>query len=177
MSAATYIYSLYEALGSGVSLRGWWNGQRMWIIKRTTSYLFAMIDTVSRLLGLSAMAFAITPKVTDEDQSRRYEQELMEFGASSTSPELVIVAATALLSLVCLAGGLSWVLASGCGSTSCLSAFCLQIVLCGALAAVNVPVYEAMLLRKDRGRMAFRVSVAACFGLVLPACLIWVNVF
>jgi hypothetical protein len=176
VSAATYIYSLYEALSSGVTLRGWWNGQRMWIIKRTTSYLFAMIDTVSRLLGLSAMAFAITPKVTDENQSRRYEQELMEFGASSTSPELVIVAATALLSLVCLAGGLSWVLASSCG-TSCLSALGLQFVLCVALAAVNVPVYEAMLLRKDRGRMAFRISVAACFGIVLPVCLIWVNVF
>ncbi|OQU89661.1 hypothetical protein SORBI_3002G238300 [Sorghum bicolor] len=179
VSAATYMYSLYEALSSGVTLRGWWNGQRMWIIRRTTSYLFAMVDTVSRLLGLSAMAFAVTPKVSDdEDQSRRYEQELMEFGASSTSsPELVIVAATALLSLVCLAGGLSRVLASGCGSASCLSEFCLQIVLCGALAAVNVPVYEAMLLRKDRGRVAFRISVAACFGLVLPACLIWVNVF
>lgn len=174
------MYSLYEALSSGVTLRGWWNGQRMWVIKRTTSYLFAMLDTVSRLLGLSAMAFAITPKVTDdEDQWRRYEQELMEFGASSsTSPELVIVAATALLSLVFLAGGLSRrVLASGCGSTSCLNALGLQIVLCGALAAVNVPVYEAMLLRKDRGRMALRASVAACFGLVLPACLIWVNVF
>ncbi|CAL5081948.1 unnamed protein product [Urochloa decumbens] len=175
VSAATYAYSLYEALSSGDTLRGWWNGQRMWTIKRITSYLLAMIDTVSRMLGLSAMAFAITPKVSDDEgQSRRYEQELMEFGPSA-SLELVIVAATALLSLACLAGGLGWAVANGCG-VSCLNKFFLQIVLCGALVATNVPVYEAIFVRKDRGRMALRVTVAA-IGLVLPACLIRANIF
>ncbi|CAL5087817.1 unnamed protein product [Urochloa decumbens] len=174
VSAATYAYSLYEAVSSGDTLRGWWNGQRMWIIKRTTSYLLATIDTISRMLGLSTMAFAITPKVSDEGQSRRYEQELMEFGPSA-SLELVIVAATALLSLACLAGGMGRAVASGCG-VSCLNKFFLQIVLCGALVATNVPVYEAMFVRKDRGRMALRVTVAA-IGLVLPACLIRANIF
>ncbi|KAF8694770.1 hypothetical protein HU200_037861 [Digitaria exilis] len=172
LPAATYVYSLYEALSCGVTLKGWWNGQRMWAIKRTTSYLFAMADTIFRLLGLSAMAFAITPKVSDEDQSKRYEQELMEFGPSS-SLEFVIVAAIALLSLVCLAGGLSWIVASGC-TASCLKFF-LQIVLCGALVAINVPVYEAMFIRNDRGRMAPGVTLTA-IGLVLPACLIWANI-
>ncbi|KAF8781060.1 hypothetical protein HU200_001032 [Digitaria exilis] len=172
LPAAMYIYSLYEALSCGVTLKGWWNGQRMWVIKRTTSYLFAVADTIFRLLGLSAMAFAITPKVSDEDQSRRYEQELMEFGPSS-SLEFVIVAAIALLSLVCLAGGLSWIVASGC-TASCLKFF-LQIVLCGALVAINVPVYEAMFIRNDRGRMAPGVTLTAT-GLVLPACLIWANI-
>jgi hypothetical protein len=33
VSSVENMYNLYEALLSGETLKGWWNGQRMWIIK------------------------------------------------------------------------------------------------------------------------------------------------
>jgi hypothetical protein len=58
------------------------------------------------------MGFVITPKVSnDEDQAKRYEQEIMEFGTFST--EFMIVATIALLNPVCLVGGLSQMLMRG----------------------------------------------------------------
>ncbi|KQJ90646.1 cellulose synthase-like protein E6 isoform X2 [Brachypodium distachyon] len=56
------MYSLYESLSAGDTLKGWWNGQRMWMVKRITSYLYGVIDTLRQLLGLSKMTFAVTSK-------------------------------------------------------------------------------------------------------------------
>lgn len=167
VSIATYLYSLYEALHSGLTFKGWWNGQRMWMIRRVTSYLFAIIDTFLRLLGLSAMEFAITSKVSDEDESRRYEQEVMEFGSSL---EFVIISTVALLNLACLAGGLCRIIVGGWSAR--LDVFSLQIVLCGALVATNIPIYEAMFVRKDKGRLPLSVTLAS-IGLVMSAILIY----
>jgi hypothetical protein len=83
VSSVENMYNLYEALLSGETLKGWWNGQGMWIIKRITSYLYGVIDTIRNLVGLSKMGFAVTSKVSNKDESNRYEQEIMEFGSSS----------------------------------------------------------------------------------------------
>ncbi|KAF8781062.1 hypothetical protein HU200_001034 [Digitaria exilis] len=164
VSAVKNIYSLYEALLCGDTLKGWWNGQRMWMIKRITSYLYGVIDNIRKLLGLSKMGFAVSPKVSDEDESKRYEQEIMEFGTSS--PEYVIIATVALLNLVCLVGGLGQILISG--KNVLLNGFFLQIFLCGLLVIINIPIYEAMFLRKDRGRIPFSVTLASV-GFVMLA--------
>ncbi|RLM85001.1 cellulose synthase-like protein E6 [Panicum miliaceum] len=158
------IYSLYEALTSGDTLGGWWNGQRMWLVKRITSYLYGVIDNIRKLLGLSKMGFVVSPKVSDEDESKRYEQEIMEFGTSS--PEYVIIATIALLNLVCLVGGLGQILTSG--QNMLLNGLFLQVVLCGLLVIINIPIYEAMFLRKDRGRTPFSVTLASV-GFVMMA--------
>ena len=57
------------------------------------------------------MNFVVSPKVSDEDESKRYEQEIMEFGSSD--PEYVIIGTITLLNLVCLLGGLSKVMKVG----------------------------------------------------------------
>jgi hypothetical protein len=165
VAVVTKHYSLYEALQSGDTLKGWWNGQRMWLVKRITSYLFGFIDTVKKKLGMSNMGFMITPKVSnDEDQAKRYEQEIMEFGTFST--EFMIVATIALLNPVCLVGGLSQMLMRGSEKKMFFDAFSLQFVLCGVMAIVNLPIYEAMFLRKDRGRIPLSVTIAST-GLVI----------
>ncbi|KAL6844816.1 hypothetical protein ACP4OV_025475 [Aristida adscensionis] len=151
------LYSLHEALLSGDTLRGWWNGQRMWLVKRITSYLYGVIDTVRKLLGLSKMGFAVTSKVSDEDESKRYKQEIIEFGSSS--PEYVIIGTIALLNLVCMVGGLSQIMTGG--RNMLLNVFFLQVILCGVLVIINIPIYEAMFLRKDRGRIPFSVTLAS----------------
>ncbi|CAN6196333.1 unnamed protein product [Urochloa humidicola] len=157
VSVVKNIYSAYETLLCGDTLRGWWNGQRMWMIRRITSYLYGVIDTVRKMLGLSKMGFVVSPKVSDEDESKRYEQEIMEFRTSS--PDYVIIVTVALLNLVCLVGGLCRIITSG--GNMLLNGFFLQVVLSGLLVIINIPIYEAMFLRKDRGRIPFSVTLTS----------------
>ncbi|CAM0951857.1 unnamed protein product [Alopecurus aequalis] len=157
------MYSLYEALSCGETLKGWWNGQRMWLVKRITSYLYGVIDTLCKLLGLSQMTFAVSSKVSDEDVSKRYELEIMEFG--SPTPEYVIIATISLLNLVCLVGGLHHIMKGGWNVLSP------QIILCSMLVIINIPFYEAIFLRKDKGRIPFLVTLAS-IGFVVLAILV-----
>ncbi|XVE90180.1 hypothetical protein DITRI_Ditri20bG0057600 [Diplodiscus trichospermus] len=90
-------YCLGEFLWCGGTFKGWCNDQRMWTFKRTTSFFFAFFDTILKLLGYPKSAFAITAKVADDDVLKRYEQELIEFGA--TSPMFDILATLAIINL------------------------------------------------------------------------------
>ncbi|KAM0887864.1 hypothetical protein ACQ4PT_028715 [Festuca glaucescens] len=157
------MYSLYEALSCGDTLKGWWNGQRMWLVKRITSYLYGVIDTLRKLLGLSKVTFAVSSKVSDEDVSKRYDQEIMEFGSSA--PEYVIIATIALLNLVCLVGGFCQIMTSGWNLL--FSIFSLQIILCVMLVISSIPFYEAMFLRKDKGCIPFSVTLPSIGFVVL----------
>ncbi|KAM0900402.1 hypothetical protein ACQ4PT_020660 [Festuca glaucescens] len=161
------MYSLYEALSCGETLKGWWNGQRMWLVKRISSYLYGVIDTLRKLLGLSQMTFAVSSKVSDEDVSKRYEQEIMDFG--SPTPEYVIIATIALLNLVCLVGGLRHIMTGGWNVL--FNVLPAQIFLCEMLVITNIPFYEAIFLRKDKGRIPFSVTLAS-IGFVVLVCLV-----
>ncbi|OMP04209.1 Cellulose synthase [Corchorus olitorius] len=103
VAISKYGYSLAEFLWSGGTILGWWNDQRMWLYKRTSSYLFAFVDTIAKTLGLNSdLAFVITPKVSEQEVYNRYVKEIMEFGASS--PMFTTLATIALMNLVCFAG-------------------------------------------------------------------------
>ena len=56
---------------------GWWNDQRMWVFKRTTSHFFGFSETILKQLGFARYSFAITSKVADEEESKRFEKESM----------------------------------------------------------------------------------------------------
>ncbi|KAK4484750.1 hypothetical protein RD792_007344 [Penstemon davidsonii] len=149
---ATTLYSIVEDLMCGDTLKGWWNLQRMTLIRRTTSYFFAFIDTMMKQLGLSQTSFVVTAKVVDEELQKRYENEMMEFGSSSIV--FVIIATLALLNLFCLGLGIKKVVFS---DLEILEKFVAQLIVCGLLVMVNLPVYEALLFRSDKGRMPFSV--------------------
>lgn len=161
---ASCMYSLVECLYHGYTLQGWWNEQRMWLFKRTTSYLFAFIDTVLKFLRVSKSAFVITAKVADEEVSQRYEQEIMEFGSSS--PMFVILTTIAMLNLFCLAGGVKRVLMDAGANTS--ESLLLQVILCGCVVFINVPLYQALFFRSDSGRMPTSTTLTSVL-LVLVA--------
>ncbi|KAJ0102468.1 hypothetical protein Patl1_03900 [Pistacia atlantica] len=128
----------------------WWNDQRIWLYKRTSSYLFAFIDTILKSLGFSESAFVVTAKVADEDVSQRYEKEIMEFGASSSM--FTILATLALLNLFCLIGVLKKVILDQ-GIFRLYDTMLLQVLLCGVLVLINLPMYQGLFLRKDNGKM------------------------
>ncbi|KAK9156358.1 hypothetical protein Sjap_003838 [Stephania japonica] len=151
---AKNIYGLVEGLRSGNTLTSWWNLERIWLMRTTTSFLFSFIEVVMKQFGLSQNTFTITAKVVDDDVSKRYEQEIMEFGSS---PMFIITGSLALLNLLSLFYGLKQVFLGSEG----IELFALQIILCGLVVAINVPVYEAMFVRKDRGRFSTNITFAS----------------
>lgn len=56
------LYTLSEYLRIGLSLRAWWNNQRMWRINTMTAWLFGAFSVVLKLVGLSEMVFEVTQK-------------------------------------------------------------------------------------------------------------------
>ncbi|XP_019177303.1 PREDICTED: cellulose synthase-like protein E1 [Ipomoea nil] len=155
--ATTLAYSCAEFLYTGGTLLGWWNEQRMWLYKRLGAYLLAFLDITLKLVGCSSSTFVISAKVSDEDVCVRYEQEMMEFG--SDSPMFTILSSVAMLNAFCFVWAVKkmvterlFVVFENVG---------LQIVLCGVLVLINLPIYNAMFFRKDKGRMPNTVTYKA----------------
>ncbi|KAF6176799.1 hypothetical protein GIB67_014173 [Kingdonia uniflora] len=166
---AANAYYLAEFMWCGGTLKGWWNDRRVWMFKRTTSYLFAVIDTVFNLLGLSSSGFDVTAKVSEQDVSERYEKEIMEFG-SSLSGMFTIIATLALLNLFCLVGGLKRIALNLVNSG--FETMFLQVLVCGTAVAINLPVYQALFFRKDKGRLPVSLAFKS-FILALLVCKIF----
>ncbi|KAF3449304.1 hypothetical protein FNV43_RR10032 [Rhamnella rubrinervis] len=160
------IYSLVERLCCGGTCLEWLNAQRNWLFGRITSYLFAILDNILRVFGITKWSFIVTSKVADEDASERYKQELMEFGA--TSPMFTILATIALLNAFVLVWAVKRFILEE--QSLVIDSFALQIILCGLLVFINLPVYQALFLRKDKGRMPSSITypsiayaLAPCF--------------
>lgn len=147
-------FDYLEFLGSGGTTKGWWNDRRIWLYKRTSSYLFALLDTI---LG-SDLSFVISSKVMDNDLLGRFEKEMMEFGGSS--PLSTMVATVSMVNLVCFFGFFIKVVSM---DTETLRAYyetmAVHIVLCVVFVVLNVPLYLALFVRTDNGKTPNFVTV------------------
>lgn len=169
---ATGTYSLVEFLCSGGTILEWWNEQRMWLYKRTSSYLFALFDTILKLLGFSNMNFAITTKVIAEDVSQRYKKGVMDFGVPS--PMFTILTSVAMVNFFTVVGVLKrLVLAKDGEKIRVLEILALQILLCTTLVVINLPLYMASFIRKDKGRVPTSITVKAIFIALLVCALFY----
>ncbi|GKE67270.1 hypothetical protein Tco_1521431, partial [Tanacetum coccineum] len=54
--------ALWELTRLGVSVRTWWNLQRMGRVNAMTSWLFSFLSLVLKLFGLSKTVFEVTQK-------------------------------------------------------------------------------------------------------------------
>ncbi|KAF9609228.1 hypothetical protein IFM89_014422 [Coptis chinensis] len=69
-SSLIVIYNLYtvsEYLRSGLSVKAWWNNQRMMRITTVTAWLFGVMSLLLKLLGISDTVFEITRKDQGND--------------------------------------------------------------------------------------------------------------
>ncbi|KAH9604922.1 hypothetical protein KSS87_015353 [Heliosperma pusillum] len=155
-----YTYSLLEFLSCKGTLSQWWNEQRIWLYKRTSSYLFAFLDTILKLLGFSDMKFVITNKVTDDQVFQRYQNGIMEFGVPS--PMFTVLTTLALINLFAMAIFVKK-LVTGENKVVVVKSLSLQILLCGVLILINYPLFEALYIRKDQGKIPRSVALKATF--------------
>lgn len=102
------------------------------------------------------MAFIITPKVADQDASQRYEQEMLEFGTSSAM--VTTLATLAMLNLFCFAG-LAKQVVMGVGFVKACETMAIQIILSSFLVLINLPIYQALFLRQDKGKLPSSVAL------------------
>ncbi|CAN6933423.1 unnamed protein product [Brassica oleracea] len=168
VAVAVNTYSLAEFLWCGGTLRGWWNEQRMWLYRRTSSFLFGFTDTFLKKLGVSESAFVITAKVAEEEAAERYEKEVMEFGVES--PMFLLLGTLGMLNLFCFAAAVMRLLMmTSREAGGDLQTMGLQFVITGLLVVLNWPLYQGMLLRKDKGKMPVMVTVKSVV-LALSAC-------
>ncbi|KAK8482455.1 hypothetical protein V6N13_060335 [Hibiscus sabdariffa] len=151
-----YGQDFFEFILAGVTFQRWWNAQRMWMISGLTCFLFSSIEYSLKSVGISTQGFSLTSKVLDDAQSKRYGEGSYEFGVPS--PMFVPLTMAATINLFSFILGLIRVLKDG--NDEVLS---LEMVLSGAIVLNCLPIYRAIAVRNDAGRMATQVTVISAF--------------
>ncbi|KAI3693699.1 hypothetical protein L1987_76649 [Smallanthus sonchifolius] len=143
----------FVVFARGSTLR-WWNHQRMWLMWGLSSYPFALLEWSLKYFGLSTFGFSVTSKVVNEEQSRLYEEGMIEFGVESVLFFPISVAS--VVNLWSFVKGVMDVVINGR-----LDEFFVQIFISGFAVVNSWSVYECMVLRKDRGKMPLKITLAS----------------
>ncbi|XP_048619048.1 cellulose synthase-like protein G3 isoform X2 [Brassica napus] len=148
-----YAQDLLDFVLEGGTYGGWWNDQRMWMIRGFTSFFFGSIEFTLKTLNLSTHGFNLTSKANgDDEQGKRYEKEIFDFGPPSSM--FLPLTAAAIVNLFAFVWGTYGFFIWG-------ERLVLELML-ASFAAVNcLPIYEAMMLRNDAGKLPKRASLSA----------------
>ncbi|CAN6914350.1 unnamed protein product [Brassica oleracea] len=148
-----YGQDLLDFVLEGGTCHCWWNDQRMWLIRGFSSFIFGSIEFTLKTLNLSTHGFNLTSKVNDDDkQSKRYEQEMFDFGASSIM--FFPITTVAIVNLLAFVYGLYGVFVWGEG-------LLLELMLVSFAVVNSLPIYMAMVLRDDDGKLPKNVCILA----------------
>ncbi|XP_047256787.1 cellulose synthase-like protein G2 isoform X2 [Capsicum annuum] len=129
----------------------WWNDQRMWYVKALSPYLFASIEYLMKKLGITSKGFNITSKVAGLDERKLYDQSVFSF--ANPSPMFVPLATVSIINLIAFLRGIMTIIFK----MESLDEFFIQVFIAGFAVVNCLPIYEAMLLRSDHGRMPKRI--------------------
>lgn len=161
-----YAQECVEFVLEGSTYAKWWSNQRMWMLRGLSGNLFGLTDVVLKCMGLSAIGFNVTSKVQDEEQLKRYEQGVYDFGVYS--PMFVPFTTAAIINAVALTRGLvdCWI------GNHPMEGLVVQMFLAAFGVLNSLPIYEAILLRSDTGRIPAKVtliSTVSALGLYAAA--------
>ncbi|KAL5718938.1 hypothetical protein ACHQM5_011789 [Ranunculus cassubicifolius] len=160
-----YGHDCLEFISAGSTIKKWYSDQRMWLIRGVSSHPFGVIDYLLQTLGISPFGFNVTSKVVDGEQSKRYEKGLLEFGVAS--PLFVSLTTTAFINLIALVVGVSEAFKQGSWDDKFL-----QVGLSAFAVLNSLPIYEAIVVRVDNGKMPeiiTRISMFLTFALCLAS--------
>ncbi|KAL5552417.1 hypothetical protein UlMin_002593 [Ulmus minor] len=141
-----YGQDLLNFIIEGGTFKKWWNDQRIWMIRGLSCFLFGSIEYFLKSLGISTHGFDLTSKVVDQEQSKRYEQGVFDFGVES--PMFVPMTMAAITNLAAFCLGLLVVLT---GRESAFEELFMQVLISGFGVLNSLPVYEAMITSSKRG--------------------------
>uniref|UniRef100_A0A6V7QTR2 Uncharacterized protein n=1 Tax=Ananas comosus var. bracteatus TaxID=296719 RepID=A0A6V7QTR2_ANACO len=129
-----------------------------------TSYLFGTIEFALNRVGIASQGFDVTNKVTEEEQSKRYNNGVFDF--SIASPFFISLGVTANPSLASFIAGITRVAVIGIGL---FDEMFVHLFLVRFIAANCLPIYEAMFFRRDNGKLPRNVTLTSIFlaGLLL----------
>ncbi|CAI9117357.1 OLC1v1018734C1 [Oldenlandia corymbosa var. corymbosa] len=167
----SYIQDSLEFMLAQGTFARWWNEQRIWSIRGFTSYLFGSLEYLLKILNFSTHGFNVTNKVVDDEQSKRYHQGIFDFGPPSSFSSFMMflpLATAAVVNFVAFFGSLMQIFKgslSGDINFNVDGGF-LQLFLCGFGVLNCLPVYEAMVMRNDKGRMPLLTTICSI-------CLAW----
>ncbi|CAN1178033.1 Cellulose synthase-like protein G2 [Linum perenne] len=148
---AAHVQDLADFLYVGGTVGKWWSDQRIWLLRGLTCHLFGMTEYFLKFLGISA-DFNLTSKLIDEEQSKRYDQGIFEFGVHN--PMFVPPTMAAMVNLLAFLWGVIGVIRGGIAEGPLIEVFV------AGFAMVNCwPIYEAVALRSDDGRMPVKTIV------------------
>ncbi|PIN06068.1 Cellulose synthase (UDP-forming) [Handroanthus impetiginosus] len=132
----------------------WWSDQRMWLMWSLSASLFGSIEYTTKRLGMATHGFNVTSKVVDDEQSKRYDQGIFEFGVPS--PLFVPLAMAAILNLIAFFSGFVYVM-----KERCIDSLFMQMFIAGFGVMNGLPFYEAMVLRRDKGRLPTKTTITS----------------
>ncbi|XP_073109213.1 cellulose synthase-like protein G3 [Elaeis guineensis] len=150
---AAYITDLVDFLRTKGTIHRWWNDQRIWMVRGLTSHLFGTIQFALNHVGISTPGFNVTSKVMEEEQSERYDKGMFDFGIAS--PFFVVLGTAAIVNLSSFVIGI----ARAARIEGVFNEMFLHLFLSGFIIVNCLPIYEAMFLRKDGGKMPGNVTL------------------
>lgn len=157
-----YVRDLISFIQDGGTAQRWWNDQRMWMIRGVSCFLFGLVEFFVQRLGICSLGFTLTSKVVDDQQSKRYDRQIFDFGVESAM--FVPMTTAAIINLASLFAGIMHILNGG-DKEGLILQMCLS-----SFVVVNCwPIYEAMVLRTDSGKMPTKITMVST-ALVLTLC-------
>lgn len=147
------------------TLARWWSEQRIWLIRGLTNELFGSLEYLIKIMGFTTQGFHVTSKLVDDEQSKRYDRGIFEFGVAS--PMFLPLATAAIINLAAFLHGTMQILKGVNFDDSFV-----QLFISGFGMVNCLPVYEAMVLRTDKGRMPIKttiISIISALGLYIVA--------
>nr|XP_048319849.1 cellulose synthase-like protein G3 isoform X4 [Ziziphus jujuba var. spinosa] len=163
LSLGAYGQDFLDFLVNGGTVQRWWNDQRMWLIRGLSCFLFGSIEFFLKSLGIYTHGFNVTSKVLLDEQSKRYEQGVFEFGVQS--PMFVALTMAAFANL----GGFVWGILGVLRGSNNLEELFVQIFIAGFGILNCKPVYHALVKRSDKGGLPIKTTL---LSMVLAVALI-----
>lgn len=143
---------LLEVILAGGSIQTWSNEQRIWMIKSVTSHLYGSLDAIMKRISMRKASFLPTNKVVDSDHVKLYQMGKFDFRISTTV--LASMVTLVVLNMVAFMAGLARAIVFGNWEKMLI-----QVLLSLYILIMSYPVIEGMILRKDKGRIPYSVTL------------------
>ncbi|GMN53482.1 hypothetical protein TIFTF001_022617 [Ficus carica] len=144
----------YEILITGGSLRLLIYEQRIWMMKSITSHLYGTLDALMKRIGVREASFLPTNKAEGDERVKLYENGVYDFRTSTMF--LVPLVALVILNMSSLLMGFARAILVGD-----LDKMFVQVFISLYILAINYPIIEGMVIRKDKGRIPTSVTISS----------------